>query len=256
MRRNTSRTTINPMSFASLLSDLKTATGVATGGSTGGDTESNASNGGANATQPSTSDEVDPTSKVDPSFTPSVVKECIERMLRVQQMRRSFAASTASSSVGGECAGGASDGRRTRTSRSAPRSSTHSPTRRFGNDGWRPEGSSAFAAAPVVSPRPQNCTCTPRIQSGSDPRGCGKSMLFCGVSPCHTLHPATTGLRLIPTSPRSKTLPVTHRPEWNDVRIVRAILSLIAEALKDARTTHILLCTGRCGCGLHRQAIH
>ena len=112
MRRNTSRTTINPMSFASLLSDLKTATGVATGGSTGGDTERNASNGGANASQPSTSDEVDPTSKVDPSFTPSVVKECIERMLRVQQMRRSFAASTASSSVGGECAGGASDGRR------------------------------------------------------------------------------------------------------------------------------------------------
>ncbi|EJK51802.1 hypothetical protein THAOC_28994, partial [Thalassiosira oceanica] len=44
----------------------------------------------------------------------------------------------------------------------------------------------------------------------------------------------------------SKTLPVTHRPDWNDVRIVRAILSLIAEALKDARMTHILLCTESC----------
>ena len=30
------------------------------------------------------------------------------------------------------------------------------------------------------------------------------------------------------------------------MRIVRAILSLIAEAMKDARTTHVLLCTESC----------
>ena len=94
-------------SFASLLSDLKTATGVATGGNTNGDTVGNAGNGGA---PPPQSDEVDPTSKVDPSFSPSVVRECIERMLRVQQMRASFVASTASA-AGGGCAGGASGGR-------------------------------------------------------------------------------------------------------------------------------------------------
>ena len=45
---------------------------------------------------------------------------------------------------------------------------------------------------------------------------------------------------------RSKTLPITHRPNWNDVRIVRAILSLLEAALSDDKTTHILLCTESC----------
>ena len=45
---------------------------------------------------------------------------------------------------------------------------------------------------------------------------------------------------------RSKILPVTHRPNWNDVRIVRAILSLLEAALRDDKTTHILLCTESC----------
>ena len=39
---------------------------------------------------------------------------------------------------------------------------------------------------------------------------------------------------------------MTHRPNWNDVRIVRAILSLIEAALRDEKTTHILLCTESC----------
>ncbi len=41
-------------------------------------------------------------------------------------------------------------------------------------------------------------------------------------------------------------LPVSHRPNWNDVRIVRAILSLLETALRDKRTTHVLLCTESC----------
>ena len=45
---------------------------------------------------------------------------------------------------------------------------------------------------------------------------------------------------------RSKTIPVTHRPNWNDIRIVRAILSLLEAALNDEKTTHILLCTESC----------
>ena len=44
----------------------------------------------------------------------------------------------------------------------------------------------------------------------------------------------------------SKTLPISHRPNWNDVRIVRSILSLIEAALRDKKTTHILLCTESC----------
>lgn len=45
---------------------------------------------------------------------------------------------------------------------------------------------------------------------------------------------------------RSKILPITHRPNWNDVRIVRAILSLLETALRDRKTTHVLLCTESC----------
>lgn len=45
---------------------------------------------------------------------------------------------------------------------------------------------------------------------------------------------------------KSKTLPITHRPDWNDVRIIRAMLSLLDAALKDVNTTHILFCTESC----------
>ena len=45
---------------------------------------------------------------------------------------------------------------------------------------------------------------------------------------------------------RSKTLPVTHRPDWNDVRIIRAMLSLLEAALKNAKTTHVIFCTESC----------
>ena len=45
---------------------------------------------------------------------------------------------------------------------------------------------------------------------------------------------------------RSKTLPVTHHPNWNDVRIIRSMLSLLKAALRDERTTHVLLCTESC----------
>ena len=38
---------------------------------------------------------------------------------------------------------------------------------------------------------------------------------------------------------QSKTLPISHKPNWNDVRIVRAILSLIQTALQNEHTTHI-----------------
>ena len=45
---------------------------------------------------------------------------------------------------------------------------------------------------------------------------------------------------------KSKTLPVSHRPNWNDVRIIRAMLSLLEAAIRDDKTTHILFCTESC----------
>jgi hypothetical protein len=45
---------------------------------------------------------------------------------------------------------------------------------------------------------------------------------------------------------RSKLISISHRPNWNDVRIVKAMLSLVEEALKDAKTTHIVFGTESC----------
>lgn len=45
---------------------------------------------------------------------------------------------------------------------------------------------------------------------------------------------------------RSKLLSVSHRPEWNDIRIVQAMLSLLKETMKDKRVTHIVFGTESC----------
>jgi hypothetical protein len=45
---------------------------------------------------------------------------------------------------------------------------------------------------------------------------------------------------------RSKLIAISHRPSWNDVRIVKAMLSLIEEALKDPKMTHVVFGTESC----------
>ncbi len=46
---------------------------------------------------------------------------------------------------------------------------------------------------------------------------------------------------------KSKCIPISHNPNWNDIRIVKAMLSLIEYALKDdERTTHIMFVTESC----------
>ena len=45
---------------------------------------------------------------------------------------------------------------------------------------------------------------------------------------------------------KSKLIPILHNPDWNDIRIVKAMLSLIEFALKDDRTTHIIFVTESC----------
>jgi hypothetical protein len=56
---------------------------------------------------------------------------------------------------------------------------------------------------------------------------------------------------------RSKLISISHKPNWNDVRIVRAMLSLIDEALKEERMTHIIFGTESCLpiCPLHQVVI-
>lgn len=45
---------------------------------------------------------------------------------------------------------------------------------------------------------------------------------------------------------RSKLLRISHSPNWNDVRVVHAMMSLVEEALKDPKMTHIIFGTESC----------
>lgn len=45
---------------------------------------------------------------------------------------------------------------------------------------------------------------------------------------------------------KSKLIPISHNPSWNDIKVVQAMLSLIEFALKDQRTTHVMFVTESC----------
>jgi hypothetical protein len=45
---------------------------------------------------------------------------------------------------------------------------------------------------------------------------------------------------------KSKLLSISHKPNWNDVRVVKAMLSLAQEAFKDERVTHVYFGTESC----------
>jgi len=45
---------------------------------------------------------------------------------------------------------------------------------------------------------------------------------------------------------RSKLLQISHNPNWNDVRVVHAMISLMEEALKNPKVTHIIFGTESC----------
>jgi len=57
---------------------------------------------------------------------------------------------------------------------------------------------------------------------------------------------AKTPEKIRNTWARSKLIGITHRPNWNDVRVVQAMLSLVEAALKDPKTTHIVFGTESC----------
>jgi hypothetical protein len=66
----------------------------------------------------------------------------------------------------------------------------------------------------------------------------------------HAKHPE----RVTHSWTRSKLISISHRPNWNDVRIVKAMLSLIDEALTEQKMTHIIFGTESCLpiCPLHQ----
>jgi hypothetical protein len=45
---------------------------------------------------------------------------------------------------------------------------------------------------------------------------------------------------------RSKLIDKSYKPNWNDVRVVRAMLAMAAQALQNPTMTHVLFCTESC----------
>ena len=62
------------------------------------------------------------------------------------------------------------------------------------------------------------------------------------------LHAKTPSAPSIQNNPWLKRhlIPISHNPNWNDVKVVKAMLSLIEYALKDEKTTHIMFVTESC----------
>lgn len=103
--------------FRSLLSVFHDATSTpsSSGGAASRNGQARRSNGGGDAGKGLPNEEsskdvtIDPTSTTDPSFSPSVLRERIDRLLRVRQIRRS-AKSTAAPCSGSGSSSGANDG--------------------------------------------------------------------------------------------------------------------------------------------------
>jgi hypothetical protein len=165
--------------------------------------------------------DVEPTSTTDPSYSAAAIKEQIERVFRVNSIRKSTASAIRI------------DGKAGSSDRLDVRDTVH------------------FAiCATIVQDFPHE----PLWKKWIEETG-GDVNISDVAEDATSIHiKASAELYIHAKKPegiqsewlRSKTLPITHRPNWNDVRIIRAMLSLLDAALKDAKTTHVLFCTESC----------
>ncbi|KAL7529091.1 hypothetical protein ACHAWF_002835 [Thalassiosira exigua] len=170
---------------------------------------------------------LDPAAASDPNFSAPLLKARIERLLRVRQVRRSTKAAAASRGV--DSGGGG----------------TASPPK---ERGAKREFRVAICAT-IVDDFPHERLWRKWI----DETGGDVALVEEGKADVVEVR-ASADLRVHAKNPerirsewlRSKLLPLTHRPNWNDVRVVRAMLSLLDAALGDEETTHVLFCTESC----------
>ena len=157
------------------------------------------------------------------------MKERIERLLRIQQIRKSTAAATATSAE--------DDGRSNQTSSSS---------------------SSEFhlaVCATIVDDFPHEQLwkrwITPTtIDISHNNNKMKETKISCSAELyIHAKHPQHIKSSYL----KSKLLPFSHTPNWNDVRVIRAMLSLLRQALRNNddndeknTTTHVLFCTESC----------
>lgn len=242
--------------FASLLSVFRDATSSsgsvkpnasapANNSGGGGEQPGRASSGSCRREEPlhsstgkSSNSPTDPTSTKDPSFSAPILKERIERILRVQQIRRSTASSNTKDDEG------RSDDAETK--RAVHIAICATIVDEFPHEGlwrkWMEETGGEFALEDVISTTTANDA---SIYNDGDDEGKTKSTSKFTASAELYVH-AKNRERVRSEWLRSKALPISHRPNWNDVRIVRAMLSLLEAALREERTTHVLFCTESC----------
>mmetsp|Transcript_32990 Transcript_32990/g.69426 ORF Transcript_32990/g.69426 Transcript_32990/m.69426 type:complete len:554 (-) Transcript_32990:32-1693(-) len=186
------------------------------------------------------SNEVEPTSTTDPSFSAPILKERIERILRIQQIRRS----TSSNKVENGC-----------SKKSVHIAICATIVDEFPHEAlwkkWMEETGGEFTVDDDVLKTTSAVTGEKSNEDGGGKQD-GKEaksiksesnkIMVTAELYAHAKNPERVGSEWL----RSKTLPISHRPNWNDVRIVRAMLSLLEAALRDEQTTHVLLCTESC----------
>ena len=213
--------------FHSLLSVFRDATGAPADSSTkvnddAKHTAASSNNGPQNERLPTNADGVDLTSTSDPSYSAPAMKAHVERLLRITSIRKSTSLATKSETI---------------SSSSGQRDSLH-----------------IAVCATIVQDFPHEKLWKKWIEETGGCINFSVGNTSSNDSPVRPSIKASAELYVHAKKPegiqsewlKSKTLPITHRPNWNDVRIIRAMLSLIEMALKDENTTHILFCTESC----------
>ncbi|KAL9178337.1 hypothetical protein ACHAXT_001765 [Thalassiosira profunda] len=236
--------------FQSLLSVFQDATSSSKPGGGGGRGPPDPSRGaaagkqnGAAASAPKAPPPIDPTSTTDPSFSAPLLKQRIEKVMRVQQIRRSAAAGNSSAQDGHAGKEGEKERREVHIAICATivDEFPHEALWRKWMEGTGGEFDVARSANNGVATNGKAHTSDAGEGNSSNNN---ESTPFAASAELyvHAKNPERVRSEWV----RSKTIPVSHRPNWNDVRIVRAILSLLEAALRDERTTHVLLCTESC----------
>ena len=168
-------------------------------------------------------DGVDLTSTSDPSYSAPAMKAHVERLLRISSIRKS-AASATKLETNSSSSGDQRDSLHIAVCATIVQDFPHEKL-------WKKwiEETGGDISFSIGSTSSNDSSCRPTVKASAE--------LY-----VHAKKPEGIQSEWL----KSKTLPITHRPNWNDVRIIRAMLSLIEMALKDENTTHILFCTESC----------
>lgn len=171
---------------------------------------------------------VDLTSTTDPSFSAAAIKEHVERLLRINSIRKST--TKAKSSNSRPCSTNACDSVHIAICSTIVQDFPHELL-------WKKWINETGGDIEI---------CLNQTKSAVDEEA-NNTMASCRIKTSAELYIHAKNPEGIQSDwLKSKTIPITHRPNWNDVRIIRAMLSLLEAALRDEKTTHILFCTESC----------